>query len=59
MTYKVKVTEVLVKTIEVEAASQEEARSKAEQMYDNDEIEFTYPDHHDSHDVEVLDGWWW
>ncbi len=43
--YKVQVTQVLVKTIEVEANTQAEAVSIAKEMDFNGEIEFICPDH--------------
>ncbi|MCM1067151.1 MAG: DpnD/PcfM family protein [Muribaculaceae bacterium] len=43
--YKVQVTQVLVKTIEIEANTQAEAVSIAKEMDFNGEIEFICPDH--------------
>jgi len=59
MRYKVKVTEILVKFIHVEADSAEAAREKAENMWFDNEIGFNVLDDHDDHEIEVIDGGNW
>lgn len=53
--FKVKVTEILVKEIEVEAENRLEAHAKAEEMWFNDELDFNVLDDHDSHEIEVVE----
>ena len=55
--FKVKVTEILVKEIEVEADNRLEAREKAEQMWFDGEIDFNVLDDHADHEIEVMDEW--
>lgn len=52
--FKVKVTEILVKEIEVEAENRQEAHAKAENMWLNDELDFNVLDDHYDHEIDVL-----
>lgn len=47
-TYYIKVTESLVKTVEVHAENEQEALQKAEDSYYNDEFELDYNDRVDT-----------
>lgn len=56
--FKVRVTEILVKEIEIEAENRKEAHEKAEQMWFDDEIEFNVLDDHYDHEIDVVDKWY-
>lgn len=56
MKYKVKVIETLEKIVEIEAANTQEAHDKAENMWDNNEIEWDIYANHDSHEIEVINN---
>ena len=45
--YKVEITEILQRTIEIEANSEIEAETKVKQMYDEQEIILDYQDYID------------
>lgn len=47
-TYYIRVTESLVKTVEVHAENEQEALQKAEDSYHNDEFELDYNDRVDT-----------
>lgn len=47
-TYYIRVTEILVKTVEVHAENEQEALQKAEDSYYNDEFELDYNDRVDT-----------
>lgn len=47
-TYYIRVTETLVKTVEVHAENEQEALQKAEDSYYNDEFELDYNDRVDT-----------
>lgn len=56
--FKVKVTEILAKEIEIEATDRKEAHAKAEDMWFNGEIDFNVLDDHADHEIEVVEKWY-
>ena len=54
MKYKVKVIETLEKVIEIEAANEQEAHNKAENMWFDSEITLTSPDNTTDHEIYIV-----
>jgi len=55
-TYYIRITESLVKTVEVHAENEQEALQKAEDSYYNDEFELDYNDRVDTEFEDDTDG---
>lgn len=54
MKYRVKVIETLEKVVEIEAANEQEAHDKAENMWFEGEIVLINPDHFTDHEIYVI-----
>ena len=54
MKYKVKVIETLEKIVEIEAASEHEAREEAENMWFDGEITLISPDNTTDHEIYIV-----